>query len=299
MTDINTAAEAAREDHRDRSNGQFGQQHHTAPEATIAVRPRPVVLTGRYTPSTVAPVPYPTDIPPGGEVEVDIEDMNGRAFVSITFGPEATGGEEVRISLGGSAQNDDRWNTLNELDFGEYAFDAATDDAVLEYLEAVRSAVDDEVERAKYAVLNKEVLGDIAARTTTAPEPTDHSDEATEALAAKKGETLVNLFGHEDEELISNAADAIADIVRFYASKGGDVDELWAKAELYARTEEEDAAINGVARELDWWVDGHCISATTADAARAAVRAGYGHEAEEVRRWTAEDQAELDENDEY
>jgi len=298
MTDINTAAEAAREDHRDRSNGQFGQQHHTAPEATIALQPRPVVLTGRYAPKALPHIPYPKDIPAGGILRAGLEDSDGRVFVTISFGPEVTGDQwGTSISLGGrEGAYNEPWNSLAD---EETPFDEDTDEAILGYLREVCDRIDEEAERAKYAVMSDDVLGDITARATTEPEPTDHSDEATEARTAKKGETLVNLFGHEDEDLISNAADAIADIVRYFTSQGGDVDELWEKAEVYARTEEEDAAIRGVAPELDWWVDGHFISARTAEAARAEVRAGYGHEAEEVRRWTAEDQAELDRNDEY
>ncbi len=46
----------------------------------------------------------------------------------------------------------------------------------------------------------------------------------------------------------------------------------------------------------DFWVDGHFIGgARDADEASAEVLRLYGHQAEIVRPWTPEDQAELDE----
>ena len=46
-------------------------------------------------------------------------------------------------------------------------------------------------------------------------------------------------------------------------------------------------------QNLCYWVDGHCISAYSEADALAEVRHLYGYEAEEVRPWTDEDQAEL------
>lgn len=45
----------------------------------------------------------------------------------------------------------------------------------------------------------------------------------------------------------------------------------------------------------DWWVDGHFISAWTAEEALAEVRRLFdGYEPQEARPWTKEDQAELE-----
>lgn len=40
----------------------------------------------------------------------------------------------------------------------------------------------------------------------------------------------------------------------------------------------------------DWYVDGHCVSATTEQDAYDEVAELYGHHAELVRPWTDEDQ---------
>lgn len=47
-------------------------------------------------------------------------------------------------------------------------------------------------------------------------------------------------------------------------------------------------------RLYDYWVDGHYILAETPEAAKREVRHLYNHEPESVRRWTAEDQEELE-----
>ena len=41
---------------------------------------------------------------------------------------------------------------------------------------------------------------------------------------------------------------------------------------------------------LDWFCDGHLISAVTQDDASAQCTRLYGHTPETVRRWTAEDE---------
>lgn len=40
----------------------------------------------------------------------------------------------------------------------------------------------------------------------------------------------------------------------------------------------------------DWFVDGHFISAPNANDARDEVKRLYGHDAEQVRPWTASDE---------
>lgn len=45
---------------------------------------------------------------------------------------------------------------------------------------------------------------------------------------------------------------------------------------------------------MDWWVDGHFVSAPTADEARAEARRLYGFTPETVRHWTSHDQERMD-----
>ncbi|WP_018185861.1 hypothetical protein [Microbacterium sp. 77mftsu3.1] len=55
MTDINAAAEAARENHRESATGRFGVQTHTAPEATLAPSGPPTLLEARQIMSELRP----------------------------------------------------------------------------------------------------------------------------------------------------------------------------------------------------------------------------------------------------
>jgi hypothetical protein len=64
--------------------------------------------------------------------------------------------------------------------------------------------------------------------------------------------------------------------------------------EAAVNTDEAILPARNAAASDDWWVDGHYVFATSARDALTEAGALYGYEAEEVRPWTAADQANLD-----
>jgi len=229
MADIDDISVAAREQARAR-NGKFGEQNHTDPEAQVA-GPKTYPVFAQVHANTNPPVPYPDDIPEGGVVTANLED-NGGAYVTITFPVEvSTDDDEVTVSVGGSNDRRDQWDSLENEETG---FDDNTNEAILRYLREVQTHVDHSVGSAQWAA-SEPLMQTFANAATgvTIPEPED-AEVAYHARAVKRGEQLAHAFADEGDEVETVAADAIADILLYARSKGIFLGDVLDRARGYA-----------------------------------------------------------------
>jgi len=231
MTDINAAAETARENARQES-GQFGAQQHTAPELSIANKrtPLPVITTAML--PNAEPIPYPADLPAGGKVSADLEDSGG-VYVTIEFEDQFDKhGDTIRISLGGDDENGsgNDWNSISNGDPG--FVDDNLNDHALYYLRQLHTAIDSDAEAVRYAATSPHFDTFVARATEPAPEA-DYSDEASWTRSRTRGEQLIGAFADGGNELEDNAADAIADILAYVKAKGLDIDDIARRAVDY------------------------------------------------------------------
>lgn len=231
MTDIIPAAEAARETAR-QASGQFGEQQHSAPDMRL-IDPRtplPIIVTAMLTKRNV--VPYPAELPPGGEVTADLEDSGG-VYVSIEFKDQLDeAGAPIRISLGGDDEygSGNDWNSVANGDPG-FSDDALNDHA-LRYLRDLHTVIDGDAEAVRYAATQPHM--DTLVKRATEPEPErDYSDEAWTARMQKRGEQLIGAFADPGHTLEDNAADAVADILAYAKAKGIDIDDITRRAISY------------------------------------------------------------------
>ena len=231
MTDINAAAETARENAR-QDSGQFGAQQHTAPELTIHAKrtPLPVITTVML--PKAEPAPYPAELPPGGKVSADLEDSGG-VFVSIEFEDQLDEhGAPIRIALGGDDEygSGNDWNSIAN---GEPGFaDDTLNDHALQYLRQLHTLIDGDAEAVRYAATEPHFEAFVKRATETAP-ATDYSDEASWERSRTRGEQLIGAFADGGNELEDNAADAIADILAYAKAQGLDIDDIARRAVDY------------------------------------------------------------------
>lgn len=222
MTDINLAAESARENAR-HASGQFGEQQHTAPELNIADTRTPLTIVTTAMLPKHEPIPYPAELPAGGKVFAAFEDHGG-VYVSIEFDDHHdVNGDPVRLALGGDADAGTDWSSVANDEPGFE--DDNLNDHALAYLRDVHTAIDSDAGVASYAAVGPHFDEFIARATAPAPEP-DLSNEAFTARSRQRGEQLVGAFADAGNELADNAADAIADILAFAKSKGLDIEDI-------------------------------------------------------------------------
>lgn len=231
MTDINIAAEAARENSR-QDSGQFGAQQHTAPDLRLIDLRTPLTVIATAMLPNTEPVPYPAELPAGGKVSADLEDSGG-VYVSIEFEDQFDEhGEPIRISLGGDDENGsgNDWNSISN---GEPGFaDDNLNDHALYYLRQLHTAIDSDAEAVRYAATSPHFDAFVARATSPAPEA-DYSDEASWTRSRTRGEQLIGAFADGGNELGDNAADAIADILAYAKAKGLDIDDIARRAVDY------------------------------------------------------------------
>lgn len=231
MTDINSAAQSARENAR-QNTGQFGQQVHTAPELGItdSRTSLPVIVTARL--AKRDPIAYPDSLPAGGKVDAGLEDSGG-IYVSIEFADQLDeDGIPIRISLGGDDEygSGNDWNSIAN---GEPGFDDdEQNNTALSYLRELHTAIDGDAEAVRWAATEPHL--DTFVARATAPAEVDHSDEESIARTVERGKQLVGAFASPTADADEQAADAIADILIYARSQGLDIQDLLARAERYA-----------------------------------------------------------------
>lgn len=231
MTDINPAAEVARESART-STGQFGVQARTAPEACLTDTRTavPIITTALLQPRES--VVYPAALPEGGQVGAGLEDSGG-VYVWVEWEDELDEhGNPIRISLGGDDEygSGNDWNSLSN---GEPGFaDRNLNDESLRYLRGLHTAIDGDAESVRYAAT--EPLFDLFVQRATGTEPEkDYSDAAGVAKSQERGAKLAGAFADAFAEDEDNVADAIADLLEFAKSKNLDVEGLLHRARMY------------------------------------------------------------------
>ena len=224
------ATEVARGAAREKDTGRFGEQHHSAPDSTLAA-PKTVTIVQQIELSDDAPIPYPDSIPAGGVVGAGFEDSNGRIFTFIDWDEETSPtGEPIHVSVGGFDEYDDRWDSLDSEPTG---LGPVVEEEILSYLRDVQGHVSTNADIVMYSAAPDELVDSLVKMATGSTEPVDHSDEATQQRTVARGRQLVNAFGDPSGDDEDKAADAIADILEYARAKGIDIDGLIQKAVSY------------------------------------------------------------------
>lgn len=214
MTNISPETEATREAHR-QSSGEFGAHERSAPGVALPSAPLVLGIACQVSVGRIDVVPYPDDIPPGGKVSLDTDDVSGRVFASIEW--EDSG----RHLSAGLTDDDDTWTSEADDEPDEET------ERINDYLISLSRAGDSVAEAVRYAAQNEVMDTITAAVTGVAQRPEE------QLTAAHRGARLAEVNGKPDADHSQRAADAVADLLEYARAQGLNPDDIIDQARGY------------------------------------------------------------------